>query len=86
MAGTPHEDALLDVLAAIEARLRGDDAAFSHLLDAGSNRDQAAMACDVAAHLMRVLADDPLALLARLRPVLMAAEPPARPPGRAVGD
>jgi len=37
----PDTDAVLDVVALIEARLRHDEAAFAYLLDHGDNRRQA---------------------------------------------
>jgi hypothetical protein len=81
-----HGTAVLTALALVEARLARRDADFTYLLDHADTREAASMLADFCALLASVVTDDPPALIARLRPVLMAAEPPARPPGRAVGD
>ena len=67
-------DALLDALALLESSLRGDEAALAVLLDSGDNRRQAAMLAEITAHVLAARYPDPLALLARMRPVLLAAD------------
>ena len=87
MDDTGCADAVLDALALIEARLRDDGQALTHLLDAGDNRAQASMTADIAAHLMRVLAPaDPLGMFAHDPPGdagrrAATAVAPARPLG-----
>jgi hypothetical protein len=66
-------DALPDALALTEARLRGDAAALTCLLDAGDNRAQASMLAGFCARFLTAYCRDPLAGLAALRPVLMGA-------------
>jgi hypothetical protein len=67
-------DALLDALALCEAVLRKDEAAVTVLLDSGDNRRQAAVLAEICAHVLLARYPDPLALLARMRPVLLAAD------------
>lgn len=67
-------DALLDALALLEAALRHDEAAITVLLDAGDNRRQASLLAEIGAHMLNAVYPDPLRLLARMRPVLLAAE------------
>jgi hypothetical protein len=67
-------DALLDALALCEAVLRNDEAAVTVLLDSGDNRRQAAVLAEICAHVLLARYPDPLALLARMRPVLLAAD------------
>jgi len=58
----------------LEAVLRGDDAALELLLDSGDNRRQAVLLAEITAHVLLARYPDPLALLARMRPVLLAAD------------
>jgi hypothetical protein len=67
-------DALLDAIGLIEACLRKDEAALTVLLDAGDNRTQASMLAEICAHVLAACYPDPLAMLARMRPVLLAAD------------
>ena len=48
----PDTDAVLDVVALVEARLRGDDAAYAYLLDHGDNRRHAYLLAGICAHLV----------------------------------
>jgi len=65
-------DALLDSLALLEAVLRGDDAALELLLGSGDNRRQAAVLAEITAHVLLARYPDPLGLLQRMRPALLA--------------
>jgi hypothetical protein len=67
-------DAPLDSLALCEAVLRKDETALAVLLDSGDNRRQAAMLAEICAQVLAARYPGPLALLARMRPVLMAAD------------
>lgn len=69
-----HADAVLDAIGLVEACLRRDEAAASLLLDSGDNRAQAAMLAEICGHVLAARYPDPLALLARMRPVLLAAD------------
>ena len=68
------QDHLLDVLALCEAVLRKDESAVTLLLDAGDNRRQASLLAELLAHTLAARYADPLGLLARMRPVLLAAD------------
>ena len=67
-------DAPLDAIGLVECCLRKDEAAVAVLLDSGDNRAQAAMLAEITAHVLAARYPDPLALLARMRPVLLAAD------------
>jgi hypothetical protein len=58
----------------LEATLRKDEAALAVLLGSGDNRRQAAMLAEITAHVLLARYPDPLALLARMRPVLIDAD------------
>lgn len=66
----PDTDAVLDVVALVEARLRRDEPAFTFLLDQGDNRGQAYLLAGICAHLIARSPDLELAsLLAEIRAV-----------------
>jgi hypothetical protein len=69
-----NADALLDAIGLLEAALRHDEAASTVLLDGGDNRRQASLLAEITAHIMTAAYPDPLRLLARMRPVLLAAD------------
>jgi hypothetical protein len=67
-------DALLDALALCEAMLRHDEPAATLLLDSGDNRKQAMLLAEICSHVLLARYPDPIALLARIRPALLAAD------------
>jgi hypothetical protein len=67
-------DSLLDSLALVEAVLRKDETAVTVLLDSGDNRVQAAMMAELLAYVLAASYPDPLGMLGRMRPVLLAGQ------------
>jgi hypothetical protein len=67
-------DALLDAIGLVECCLRKDEAALAVLLDSGDNRRQAALLAEICSRVLASRYPDPLALLAQMRPVLLAAD------------